>query len=376
MSSARTPVKRYLLAALSVALAASAPACGNGDASFDAPDADGGSFGSPEGSAGDESVPACVDSVQTADVLPLDLVFLVDRSGSEAGPEWDSASRAMLQFLSQGFRSPTQVALTFLPYAVPEDVFGDQIGTSVDFCQYRVYENFVVPLGPVATQRSAFEKAIANAVLPSGVGFGSESPYYAALQGTYFAATKAQDAHPDHEVVVVVVGDGQPTDCPSYGSVATDPSAIAGLAASALDYDGVRTFGITFTGIGLANMNAISTAGGGVVYNAMANTPQDLLDAMNQVARSATDCTFKLPVPPAGQTLDPTRVQVEVTSSTGGRTTVPEVSEASCGQSPGWYYDNVSRPGKVIFCPSSCEALKADPIARVEVVIACSAATR
>jgi hypothetical protein len=375
MPSTPTSLKALLLAAAYAGFCVIATACGTGDSSFGAKDAsDGPTFITSDG--GVEAAPvACVDSVQAANLLPVDLVFLLERSQLVLGIEWDSLTHAVLDYVNQGFRSPTQIALNFFPYAVAEDVYGDQIGTNVDFCQYRVYEDLVVPLGPVTSQLGPVEAAIAAGVVGEQ-GFGFEAPYYAALKGTYFAATKAQDAHPDHQVVVVVIGQGTATACPAYGPAATDPGAIAGLAASALNYDGVRTFAITFTGVGFSNMNAITTAGGGVVYNTLGNTQQDLLDALNQVTKSATQCTFALPAAPPGQTLDTSRVGVQVTSSSGDRTTVPETNQENCGQGAGWYYDNAAQPGKVILCPASCDAVKADPVARVELIVACSSGAR
>ena len=66
-------------------------------------------------------------------------------------------------------------------------------------------------------------------------------------------------------------------------------------------------------------------------------------------------CDVAIPAPPAGQVLDPARINVAVTSDTG-RAVLGNVRGAgACTTAGGWYYDNDARPTRVLLCPSSCE---------------------
>lgn len=330
------------------------------------------SFG--PGDAGvDSGAPRCAATTRTAVPVPLDVIFLLDRSGSMNGPKWDSVSTAIPAFANQGFPAPTQIGLSFTPFIVNEDFFGDQIGTNYEVCEYRLYKELVVPLAPAAAQRATLETAIASAVVPGSGGFGTMTPLHASLRGTYFAAAKAQDAHPDHQVVVVVMTDGDPSYCEQYGAESTSAAALAGLAASALHYNGVRTFAVGFANTTLGVLEKITAAGGGKVLLPPSYTTGNLLEQMNIITRSAIGCVFALPKPPAGQTLDPKNVSLDVTVRTGERTAIPRAADAtSCHGEDGWYYDNASKPTKAILCPTSCTGLRSQSGARVDIAVGCN----
>jgi hypothetical protein len=93
------------------------------------------------------------------------------------------------------------------------------------------------------------------------------------------------------------------------------------------------------------------------------------------VARAAKlACEVALPIPASG-TLDPTAVNVEITSGTT-TTLVPKVVGASaCGTSIGWYYDNDATPTKVMLCPAACDLANAsvgvDKGGRIDVLFGC-----
>ena len=66
-------------------------------------------------------------------------------------------------------------------------------------------------------------------------------------------------------------------------------------------------------------------------------------------------CTMALPLPPGGQQLDPSKVNVSVVPENGAATALGKVSDAAaCGSAGGWYYDDDSSPTQVILCPSTC----------------------
>lgn len=75
------------------------------------------------------------------------------------------------------------------------------------------------------------------------------------------------------------------------------------------------------------------------------------------VIRSAPlPCDYALPAPPAGSSLDPMRVNVEVVSATAAIETLPNVVDAqACGTEAAWYYDDRTLPTRINMCPSACE---------------------
>jgi hypothetical protein len=80
--------------------------------------------------------------------------------------------------------------------------------------------------------------------------------------------------------------------------------------------------------------------------------------AVERASRVA--CDLDIPTPPAGQVLDPRRINVAIV---GASTTVRlgNIRGASaCGATGGWYYDDEAAPRRVILCPSSCERAQAE----------------
>ena len=84
-------------------------------------------------------------------------------------------------------------------------------------------------------------------------------------------------------------------------------------------------------------------------------------------------CTYALPTPPNGETLDPMKVNFVYTPTGGSPQTIVNVgSLAGCNGGPGWYYDNPSAPTQIIVCPATCSILEADGTGAVSVEFGCS----
>jgi hypothetical protein len=98
----------------------------------------------------------------------------------------------------------------------------------------------------------------------------------------------------------------------------------------------------------------------------------------NTLAQSVTQglslpCTFNIPDPPPGQSLDPGKVNVVYTPTGGSATTIGNVgSAAGCSGGQGWYYDNPAAPTQIITCPATCTALENDATGKVNVEYGCA----
>lgn len=99
----------------------------------------------------------------------------------------------------------------------------------------------------------------------------------------------------------------------------------------------------------------------------------DLADAII-VAAAQLPCQWDIPEPPAGETLDPAKVNVEFTDGSGNSTTIYNVpNEAGCDPSlGGWYYNDNADPTTIILCPASCDLVSPDPEGRIDILFGCA----
>jgi len=89
---------------------------------------------------------------------------------------------------------------------------------------------------------------------------------------------------------------------------------------------------------------------------------------------SKLSCELAIPVPSKG-TVDPSLVNVVITTATGKKV-IPKVADAgACGTGNGWYFDNDTAPTKVILCPAACKdaeaAVGAGKAGKIEVLFGC-----
>jgi hypothetical protein len=92
------------------------------------------------------------------------------------------------------------------------------------------------------------------------------------------------------------------------------------------------------------------------------------------VAGSKLDCQWKIPAPPEGQVFDQNKVNVAFTSGAGAKEDIYFVpGEAACDPAKGgWYYDNQLTPGAVIACPASCQHIQGDQEGKIAVLFGCA----
>lgn len=334
----------------------------------------GGSGGGTSGSGGaivDSSVPdvdftydaplyeggdACATASVEAQLKPLDLYIMADRSGSMSGSLWNNQSNALKAFFNDPQSANITVALRFFPL---DDSCSPQDGS----CSGNAYQNPLVPWGVLPGHAGTLSSAI-DGTSPNGCF----TPTQEALNGVLKGAYARQVAEPGHVVVAVIVSDGQPccSDCPMES---TDLGSIAAsyLAGS----PSVQTFSIFVASAASAVMTAIAQQGGtGQAFNATSGA-QAFIDALKAIQGSAIPCEFAMPTTSSG-TIDPDQVSLDYyAGGSSTPTTIPRVPDAgSCGGG-GWYYDNPINPTKLILCPSTCDQMKADPGAKVSIELGC-----
>jgi hypothetical protein len=89
---------------------------------------------------------------------------------------------------------------------------------------------------------------------------------------------------------------------------------------------------------------------------------------------SADPCAFAMPLPPSGQSLDLTSVNVRYTSPSGFASDIGKVnSAAECsGVIQGWYFDHPENPTQILACPQTCTEIQTGgATAKIEVLFGC-----
>ncbi len=337
--------------------AAGAPASGgNGgeaDAGTDsAPDVDFG-YDAPNTDAAAE---ACASSKVEASLQPLDMYFMIDRSGSMKGNPWIQQGLALSEFFSAQGSTGISVALQYFPL---KDDF-----TAMDLqCSGQAYVSPFVDWGVLPAHAAALDAAYAT-IVPAG-----NTPTQEALNGVLKGARARQLLLPDHVVVAVMVSDGAP--CCNGTCPVEDATGIGQIAASFFNgQPSVRTFAIYVAADASDVMTQIAVQGGTTqAYNATGGNLA-LLNALKAIQGTAIPCEFPMPQPDAG-IVNPDQVTMEYVSG-GASSPVPRVDNANlCGPNGGWFYDVNADPSKLLLCPATCSTMKADPNAKVSISLGC-----
>jgi hypothetical protein len=96
---------------------------------------------------------------------------------------------------------------------------------------------------------------------------------------------------------------------------------------------------------------------------------QKFYDAIQQARNSIDPCTLAIEKQP-GQDFDPTLVNVTVIDGNGNKTTVPQ------DPANGWTFDDAANPQNVIVHGTTCDTVKTDQKASVELILGCPTITR
>jgi hypothetical protein len=106
---------------------------------------------------------------------------------------------------------------------------------------------------------------------------------------------------------------------------------------------------------------------------------QDFTPVFQQFANAVIEfaelsCSWKIPQPPTGETLNPNMVNVDFIDASGQRTPFGRVdSLADCANvEHGWYYDNAMLPTEVLVCPQTCEWIQGKAGAQIDIQFGCA----
>ncbi|MGK3990395.1 vWA domain-containing protein [Sorangium sp. So ce136] len=331
-------------------------AAGGGGGSFasssatgDAPIGEGG-FGALGGGGFDEGA-SCAQTSAEATLLPLDMLILLDRSGSMLGSKWSGVTSAISTFVNDSASAGMNVGLTYFP-----------MGTNgQNDCDHTTYDELAVAIEELPLNTPELSASIQRTAPGGG------TPMRPALQGVLANATAYKDANPSHKVIVVLATDGDPSGCASNTVADT-----AEIAQRALNYNGVQTYVIAVEGSTLSNLDQIAAAGGTTRAFDVTADVAAFSTKMAEIRASALPCELLIPEPPEGATLDKSRVAVKLAPGSSGALEIPKADdESDCGAGPGWYYDDEQLPTKIILCPASCAAIQGEVHTGLNVLFGC-----
>jgi hypothetical protein len=381
--------------------------CGSGDQSSQRPvplpddDGAGGSTSVTTGVGGMPNTPPplCPEAtgVYPVEPAPSNLLFMLDRSGSmhlhvdEQNTRW-SLTTAGLDAILQSLPSHTAAGLALFPS-------GDQPITCCEVtsgnfiscnctpgelpgpearCDANSYEPLAVDVALLSAPQT---QKINAAVTASDEEFYWGTPLAPALSGSL---TSASQLKLDGVTSVVLLTDGLPTSCHSSEDPDANDIALAIDAVTAGVASGVRTYVVGIDGeaassdpasdlaVNLSLLADAGTTGKSVDCAAsdscaylvnVDNFETALAAALESIALEAASCTFVVPMPNGGAP-DYDAVNITVATKAANHTIARDQSHKN-----GWDYTPAK--DKVQLYGPACDLLKADAMAKVEVVVGC-----
>jgi von Willebrand factor type A domain len=315
----------------------------------------------------------CAAETRKAEPTPLDMMIMMDRSGSMGDPvdaggvKWDMLLSALTSFVEDSSSLGLGVGIQYFGLPVGIDDGGDEIAS----CTILDYAKPDVPIGTLPGGAAAVVNSLRGRTPAGG------TPTVPALAGAIQYARSWAGQNPTHKVIVVLATDGEPNDCDSTVQGVTDLAA-AGLSGG----PPIPTYVI---GVGalLTSLDQVAAAGGtdkAFIVDTSQDVAKTFLQAMNTIRNAAAlPCRYAVPPARGGTTRDLEKLNVAYTAgsgaSAGQRAAILKASGASqCDPiSGGWYYDDPVNPTSIELCDATCHAVTNDPGAEVEILVGCKA---
>jgi hypothetical protein len=277
----------------------------------------------------------------------VDAYILFDQSSSMSEPvaapatgtRWTVAAAGFTAFVKDPAAAGIGVGLQYFPLN----------GVAPNSCN-APYSTPEVPIAPLPGNANTLATSMA-AHAPT-----TFTPTGPALAGAIAHMKEWAASHPGRAPVVVLTTDGFPTEC--------EPQQIADIAVLAKNAfetaPSVRTAVVALNvGPGKENFSQIAKAGGTssalfVDTDSSSAFAAALLTATRRTL--VTSCDLPLPGAP-GEPLDFTKISVSYSAGTQPGRLLYGRSSGDCTTNGGdvWYYDNPSRPTKIMLCSRACE---------------------
>jgi hypothetical protein len=321
---------------------------------------------------------ACVAEPRAGEQIPIDLFFMVDKSGSMTCPvpgngacmgspmspppnRWSSIKEALISFANSTASAGLGMGMGFFP----------KMNGNTLLCSPNDYSTPAAPIAALPGSAAMVEAAI-NAQMPNG-----STPTVPALSGAVAYATTYAQSHPGRTTAIVFATDGEPTECTNNNNNIPGAVNVASAAAHPPAGSGVppiRTF-VLGVGPSLGNLNQIAAAGGTTAAHLVeSGGSADLINALNEIRKGTLTCDYQIPIIP-GKPLDLARINIKVRVGPPPATPqlISKVDDASkCGSTQGgWYFDNNASPTKITLCPATCDPMLKTTGSGLDVLIGC-----
>jgi hypothetical protein len=313
---------------------------------------------------------------------PVALYIMFDQSQSMAMSNlWDPAVNAMKSFLMDEKSQGVGVGIQYFPL-------------SNGSCNGGTYKTPAVDIALLPGHATKIAKSLDD---HDPVDWMLGTPMEGALRGVTDFCKQYQASHADEQCVAVLVTDGKPQNF-SGPSCNTNSATLTGIAKSAHDA-GVTTFAVGLQGADFTLLDAIAQQGGApdcdpssTAYACnVSSGASKLADALTSirdtvvktethtvvethVETTALPCEWAIPAQPDGRVFDPDKVNIRWKTASAETTFVRVDSEAQC-RANGWRFDNAENPTRLIACPQACDAIKAEPNAKLDVLLGCATLT-
>ncbi len=361
------------------------------------------STGRPEG--GEVPItPTQVDEIKNAacagwngelEGVPAKLQLVVDISSSmnQTAPgtnqtKWQVTESALVQAIPgdgtatyPGLSATTGVGLLFYPNVQSTPTVAQQ---SLAAC---LRTDAMIPMAQLGldgtgnSQRNLIRQAFQAAQLAQGTP--TYDAYTYALQNSTLSAAAAQLPGAPYQLLIT---DGQPTIAPGCsnpnGNISdVDPQPVVDAVQAAWTNNGVKTFVIGSPGsetgrawlsqaavYGQTALAGCQVAGPNYCHMDMTTAPDfsaALRNGLAQVTNQIATCTYNIPVPPAGQTLELTLINV-IAHLTTGSVLLYQDTAGDC--TVGWQFDASNH---IVLCSQTCATVQADAGAYIDVAAGC-----
>lgn len=120
-----------------------------------------------------------------------------------------------------------------------------------------------------------------------------------------------------------------------------------------------------------AQYQFLSTLTGGGIYSVCASDYAPLLSEIANGIVESTACSFAMPNRAGAGPVDPDTVGMRFTPSNGTPVDLQRVQDASQCSGNAWYFDDNSAPTRLLLCADTCSAVRADQGGKLEVVVGC-----
>ncbi|WP_394846183.1 VWA domain-containing protein [Pendulispora brunnea] len=315
----------------------------------------GGSFGALDAGI-DELLPdaACAAAESEGKLVPVNLVFVFDRSGSMSDfGKWEPVVRSMKAFFADARSSDMSASLTYFPKS------SDLYCGSTECCSIDSYAEPSVALTPLPN--GTLFAASLDGVVPGG-GTPTVPAMRAAIRQARGIAQAP--AHRGESVAIVLVTDGMPNDNCDPQRSSVELTAAEVQDANNGEASPIKTYVVgiesPYHAGALDDLHHVARRGGTgqatmVMPSDAEGTAKAFADALDAIRTRTISCRLLIPPPPEGKVFDRRKLNVTVSDGIGVHNLA---YDEKCQSEAGWHYDDIAAPSSIELCSPSCNEVR------------------